>query len=506
MNYTRIIIVVMLVLAFVLLPAAAAPQLYLDQYNASHILSTHMNGTGGSHVFTDEKGNTITTIGSPYTDTSVKQLGTASGLFNGVNESLKITPATTNFNLSSSDFTIELWFKRTRTGTEEWLIGSKNGLYYNYRLDIETDNTIFVNLQNTTGASSQLHSTAITDTNFHQFVYERSGNTLYGWLDGVAVTPTSIIGEIPNVTSNINISMSSSGDWPFSGHIDEVNFWNGVAIPISELYPQPVEVETAIPPVATFTAVPTSGADPLFVQFTETSTSSGTSWVWNATNVTGNNAPFTFNSTSGSPVQMFSQGNYSISLKSTNAGGSNISTQVTFINVSAFIFAGFSSFNTAGTAPFTTYLYDQSTNLTGSETFSWLLGDGNTSTSKDLYYTWNITGTYSVNHSVSNGITTSWKNVSDMITVGTPVPPVVAPVASFYGGPQLGGVPLTVFFTDVSTNTPTSWNWSFGDGAYSELQNPSHAYTRSGFRTVNLTATNSAGSNVTTRLKFVKVS
>jgi len=168
------------------------------------------------------------------------------------------------------------------------------------------------------------------------------------------------------------------------------------------------------------------------------------------------------------------------------------------------IFSGFSLFNAAGTAPHTTYLYDQSTNLTGSETFGWDLGDGNTSTEKNLYFTWNVTGEYTVNHSVSNGVTTSYSQAN--VTVGTPTPPVVAPVASFYGSPTTGNVPLSVFFTDVSSNTPTSWNWSFGDGLYSELQNPSHTYTRSGFKTVSLTATNSAGSNVTVRLKFVRVS
>jgi hypothetical protein len=168
------------------------------------------------------------------------------------------------------------------------------------------------------------------------------------------------------------------------------------------------------------------------------------------------------------------------------------------------IFSFFSSFNTIGTAPFTTYLYDQSTNLTGAETFAWDFNDGNTSTSKNVYYTWNATGEYNVTHTVSNGLSssTSFTNV----TVGTPTPPGVAPVASFYGSPTTGNVPLTVFFTDVSSNTPTSWNWSFGDGVYSELQNPTHLYNRSGFRTVNLTATNSAGSNITVRSKFVKVS
>jgi PKD repeat protein len=54
-------------------------------------------------------------------------------------------------------------------------------------------------------------------------------------------------------------------------------------------------------------------------------------------------------------------------------------------------------------------------------------------------------------------------------------------------------------------NTPTSWFWSFGDGTYNETQNPEHTYSTSGFKTVALTATNSAGSNVTTRVKFVRV-
>jgi PKD repeat protein len=194
-----------------------------------------------------------------------------------------------------------------------------------------------------------------------------------------------------------------------------------------------------------------------------------------------------------------------VNLTETNLDMSNSTTKT--ITVYGAANSQFSSYNTAGTAPFSTYLYDQSTNLTpGPDTYYWDFGDGNTSTSQSLYYTWNITGTYSVNHSVSNGVSTSWNNKSAYIVVGTPTPPVVAPVASFYGGPQTGGVPLRVFFTDVSSNTPTGWNWSFGDGTFNETQNPEHVYSTSGFKTVNLTATNSAGSNITSRAKFVKVS
>jgi len=41
---------------------------------------------------------------------------------------------------------------------------------------------------------------------------------------------------------------------------------------------------------------------------------------------------------------------------------------------------------------------------------------------------------------------------------------VPAPVADFTGTPTSGTVPLTVQFTDLSTNTPISWSWDFGDG------------------------------------------
>ena len=40
------------------------------------------------------------------------------------------------------------------------------------------------------------------------------------------------------------------------------------------------------------------------------------------------------------------------------------------------------------------------------------------------------------------------------------------PVAAFSANPTYGTVPLAVQFTDTSTNAPTGWNWSFGDGNY----------------------------------------
>lgn len=59
--------------------------------------------------------------------------------------------------------------------------------------------------------------------------------------------------------------------------------------------------------------------------------------------------------------------------------------------------------------------------------------------------------------------------------------------------------PAAFQFTDTSTgSTPTTWNWSFGDGTYSDLQNPTHTYSDYGLYPVILNVSNSDGSSETT--------
>jgi PKD repeat protein len=63
-------------------------------------------------------------------------------------------------------------------------------------------------------------------------------------------------------------------------------------------------------------------------------------------------------------------------------------------------------------------------------------------------------------------------------------------VASFTANQTAGLEPLTVQFTDTSTDQPTSWDWIFGDGGISNLQNPVYTYQNAGVYTVYLKATN----------------
>ena len=70
----------------------------------------------------------------------------------------------------------------------------------------------------------------------------------------------------------------------------------------------------------------------------------------------------------------------------------------------------------------------------------------------------------------------------------------------------------TVTFTDESTSDliynseeAVTWDWDFGDGSSSTVQNPTHSYTANGDYTVSLTATNSYGNDVMTIANMIHV-
>lgn len=87
------------------------------------------------------------------------------------------------------------------------------------------------------------------------------------------------------------------------------------------------------------------------------------------------------------------------------------------------------------------------------------------------------------------------------------VAPAEAPMAAFTADKTSGNAPLSVQFTDQSTNEPTSWEWDFNnDGTVdSTEQNPTYTFNTAGTYTVKLTATNSAGSDEETKTEYITV-
>jgi len=90
----------------------------------------------------------------------------------------------------------------------------------------------------------------------------------------------------------------------------------------------------------------------------------------------------------------------------------------------------------------------------------------------------------------------------DMIYLYTIGTEEVCPDADFTIAPsQAGAVPFEVSFNDASVVSPTNpiahWNWSFGDGNYSSLQNPVWTYDKPGNYDVQLIVDNPLCRNAT---------
>ena len=163
--------------------------------------------------------------------------------------------------------------------------------------------------------------------------------------------------------------------------------------------------------------------------------------------------------------------------------------------------ANFSGNPTSGDAPLTVLFSDLSS---GSPTsWSWTFGDGGSSTAQNPSHDYTSAGDYAVSLEATNANGSDTETKTDYISVSAAPAP---PVADFSGSPLSGNAPLTVNFTDLSSNSPTSWSWTFGDGGSSTAQNPSHEYTAVGDYTVSLEATNADGSDTETKTDYISVS
>jgi len=80
---------------------------------------------------------------------------------------------------------------------------------------------------------------------------------------------------------------------------------------------------------------------------------------------------------------------------------------------------------------------------------------------------------------------------------------IVPEKADFTANITAGPAPLTVRFTDTSTGDPTAWSWTFGDGATSAEQNPTHTYVLPGNYTVSLSV--NGGAETCTKPGYIKV-
>ena len=136
--------------------------------------------------------------------------------------------------------------------------------------------------------------------------------------------------------------------------------------------------------------------------------------------------------------------------------------------------------------------------------WAWDFGNGNTSTLQNPTATYFTAGTYTVTLTATNANGSNTLTRSQYITVHQ------NPSVDFISNTTSGCFPLRVQFSDLSDagtgNTIVSWQWDFGNGNTSALQNPLVTYLAAGTYSVTLRVTNDKGcTKVLSRPNYITV-
>lgn len=125
---------------------------------------------------------------------------------------------------------------------------------------------------------------------------------------------------------------------------------------------------------------------------------------------------------------------------------------------------------------------------------SWDFGDSASANGSETGHAFADAGTYTVTATASNRKgKTMVERSATVVVVNAPVPASIVSIRASDNSPD---TQTSVDFTaSVNGDTPISYAWDFGDGANSSSASPSHTFDSPGTYTVQLNASNKAGSD-----------
>ena len=266
-------------------------------------------------------------------------------------------------------------------------------------------------------------------------------------------------------------------------------------------------------PVPDFEGTPLSGDAPLEVVFSDTSTGTVTSRWWDF----GDGTAGWENGTSTVSHMYQVPGTFDVSLTAGNSAGQATVTRAEYIRTDPSGLppdARFTTSSRLGTVPMTVTFTDRSTRTP--VMWLWDFGDGTSSSEQNPEHTYNVAGRFRVTLTASNSggsdsyASYVWVIQGRIVPTPTVTPTIIPtpiidrpPMAFFSMDSSFGVAPLVVQFTDQSLRNPTSWNWDFGDGEISTLQNPVHTFDTKGRYTIRLTVQNPTGQSTTAKRLYV---
>lgn len=136
------------------------------------------------------------------------------------------------------------------------------------------------------------------------------------------------------------------------------------------------------------------------------------------------------------------------------------------------------------TAWFRYYNYNEYGGNIDNNTYLWNFGDGKTSTLRNPYHIYTEAGEYNVRLEVTNSCGSN--SAEQHIWVNEKI--LLCEAKFDFSIDSTNS--LNVQFADLSLGGSTQWEWDFGDGTFSNEQNPIHRYTTDGAYFVSLTTFN----------------
>lgn len=193
-------------------------------------LLLHMDGADASTTFTDSSqfGKTVNVNGNAQIDTAQLKFGSASGLFDGTGDFLRLD-GSADFAFGTGDFTIDFWFRPNATASVA-IYDSRptgtNGLYPTIITDASNHVIYFTN-----SANRITGTTALSTATWYHIAVARTGTSTKLFINGTQEGSTySDSNNYINGTSRPEIGAAGTDStFGTNGWLDELRVSKGIA-------------------------------------------------------------------------------------------------------------------------------------------------------------------------------------------------------------------------------------------------------------------------------------
>jgi len=192
-----------------------------------------LNFTGAGIVDSTSK-NVVETVGKAQINTTQSNFARSSISFASSGDGLNISDSDL-FNMSSGDFTVEMWARANSLGSEQFLVGQNNysSYYAPFRFQFDSSSRL-VALISTSGSSWGLRLEAgspLSNNTWYYVVLVRNGTSFKIYVNGSQYDSGNLSGALYNSSDIMRIGWAaiSVNNFTFNGYIQDLRITRGYA-------------------------------------------------------------------------------------------------------------------------------------------------------------------------------------------------------------------------------------------------------------------------------------